>query len=291
MVAAGGSPAMMSFQDRMLIRLLEDGFVEDLLDQVGLDRLFAISRELDVGEVKQLAFDGLKRRQIAMPVFETLRATSSDERLLPSAERWRGDREQPRQGRLVWLDAFLEVQIKATIDPRTARLEQITAADLLTALGGPQSLAELRTALDARYGTAVAAAAFEALHITSFEEFRRRGSRLLELRSGPVAPFDPADPANARAYTLLVCLVAADQLLLAEVLRGAKLGRSMLEHERQHRELFEDGEVKRPYVFVVLFPEDAAQGDLLPGLSAAEVRERTRALFAAEEMAAHFTAD
>jgi hypothetical protein len=282
---------MMSFQDRMLIRLLEDDFVEDLLDQVGLDRLFAISRKLDVGEVKQLAFDGLKRRQIAMPVFETLRETTSDERLLPAAERWRGDREQPRHWRLEWLDAFLEVQIKATIDPRTAPLEQITAADLLTALGGPQNLADLRTALTARYSASVAAAAFEALRITSFEEFRRRGSRLLELRSGPVAPFDPADPANARSYTLLVCLVAADQLLLADVLRGAKLGRSVLEHERQHRELFEDGEVTRPYVFVVLFPVGAAQGDQVPGLSAAEVRERTRALFAAEEMAAHFTAD
>lgn len=282
---------MMSFQDRVLVRLLDDAFVTALLTQVGLARLFAISRAFDGGELKSLAVTDLKRRQFEMPVFETLRAITTDERLLPSSERWRRDREQPRRGRLSWVDVFLEVRLTAIIDPKTARLKEITAGDLLVELGGPKNLVELRTALTQRYGPTVVEAAFAQLRITSFEEFRRRGARLMKFLAEPVAPFNADDPANARSYTLLLCLLAQDQFVLAEALRAAKLGRSVLENERQHRELFEDGEIKQPYVFVVLFPEGAVVPDLIPGLTADQVRTRTRELFAAEEMVAHFVAD
>jgi hypothetical protein len=280
-----------AFADQLLIRLLDDAFVGNLLTEIGLTRLFSMSYEFDVGELKELTLAGIKRRQFQMPVFETLRATTMDERLLPNPERWKRDREQPRRGRLSWVDLFLELRLAAKVDAKAAPLKEIVVSDLLETLGNPTNLTQLRNALRARYGDSVVAAAFERLKITSFEEFRRRGARFVQFVSEPPPPFDPADPATARSYALCACLVAEAQLDLTDALRNAKLVRSLLENERQHRELFDGGEVKRPYVLVVLFPESAAQGGGFPGLTPEQVRTRTRELFAAEEMVAHFVAD
>jgi hypothetical protein len=247
--------------------------------------------QFDTGELKELQIAGVRRRQFGMPVFETLRTTGTDECLLPTSERRRIDREEPRRGRLSWVDLFLELRLAAKVDPRRAPVREIVVTDLLEDLGNPATLAQLRTALQDRYGASVVAAAFDALRITSLADFRDRAPRFVRFLTDPPAPFDPLDPANSRTFPLCVCLRGEDELHVVENLRAAKLSRSVLEHERQHAETFDGGEIRRPYAFVTVYPDAAVDGESIPGLTAAQAQQRVRELFAAEEMAAHFVAD
>ena len=98
--------------------------------------------------------------------------------------------------------------------------------------------------------------------------------RFLRFVSDPPVPYDPQDPQNQRTYPLCVCLKAQPLPLVGEALHEAKLCRSVLEHERRHEELFQDGEIERPYVFVTVFPDEAIGNDALPVPDESVVRPR-----------------
>lgn len=282
---------MPAFSDRISLRFLDDTFLEALVGQLGLPALFAIAFELREATVHDVQLTGVRRRKFQVPVFETVRTHGSEDHLASPPKRIRLDRQQPRAGRLGWVDVLVELEVRAVLERRATPPERMDSKDLLAELGDPADLDELRTALEGRFGPSVAEEALERLSVTSIEEFRRRAPRLVELVGEPPPPFDPNDPASAESFPLLVCFRLEPELDIAGALRQAQLSRSLLEAERQYVEVYGEAEVRRPYAFVSLFPASAATGGVLPGLSPEELRTQTRALFAAEEMAAHFVAD
>jgi hypothetical protein len=280
---------MVDFKDRLALRFLDDAFVSDLIsNQIGLNSLFDFSFHLNKGELQAVSLQSVGRRQFERPVFETLRMSGTEYRQSTPPESVQIKREHPRQGRLTWIDVFLEARLSATVRPLAGEGGTIKVHDLLAELGDPSDLSELRNALADKYGESAVDAIFKTLGITTFEEFRDRGSRFISLASEAPPPFDPQDPANTHHFRLPMCFRFEEDLSLLSALNMAKLCRSVLEHERQHREEESEAEVRRPYAFVVVFPDSAAVDGLIPGATAADIKASTRQLFAAEEMVAHF---
>lgn len=283
---------MVNFKDRLALRFLNDAFVSDLIfNQIGLNSLFDFSFHLTKGELHAVSLQSVGRRQFERPVFETLRMSGTEHRQSTPPERVQINREHPRHGRLTWVDVFLEARLRATVRPSAGEGGTVTVRDLLAELGDPSDLSELRTALADKYGESAVDAIFEALGITTFEEFRDRGSRFISLASEAPSPFDPQDPANTHDFRLPMCFRFEEDLNLLTALNSAKLCRSVLEHEQQHSEKETVAEVRRPYAFVVVFPDSSAIDGLIPGATAAEFKASTQQLFAAEEMVAHFVAE
>lgn len=276
------------FTDFVILRSLDDTFVSDLIGSIGIGELFTLVYELPAATLHQAELAGIVRRRYQAPIFETLRTRGSEDRNTSPPLRSRIDHEQPRAGRLEWLDIFLELRVSAVVESRASRLEGIRPRDLMAELGEPTSLEELRAALEAEFGESVTRAFFDTLRITTFEEFTRRPKVFLEFVAEALPPFDPADPAHQRSFPLLVCLKVEPTLDIGDALRRARLCRGLLEHERQHVETYGDAEVRCPYAFISLFPESAATDTAIPGHTSAQVMSETRSLFAAEQMAAHF---
>lgn len=282
---------MATLTDRLTLRLLDDAFVSDLLaTQIGLAPLFGLTYRLEAGIVHQVALTRIRRRQFQIPLFQTVRTRGSDERQGANPERIRIDREQPRKGRLEFLDAEIEIEVTATIEDRATRVRQITATDLLTELGNPGNMVALRAALVAQYGAFVADRAIEKLHIESVEELARRGALSFRIESEPAPPFDPNDPANRRDLPLHFCIKVVPQLDPVLALRDAKLCRLLIEEERRSPDEVDGAEIRRPFLFLALFADSAAADDAIPGLTAAQIRTQVRDLFNREEMVAHFVA-
>lgn len=282
---------MPTLNDRLTLRLLDDAFVSDLLaTQIGLAPLFGLTYQLEAGIVHQVALTRIRRRQFQVPLFQTVRTRGSDERQGANPERIRIDREQPRKGRLEFLDAEIEIVVTATIEDRATRVRQITATDLLTELGNPANMVALRAALVAQYGAFVADHAIEKLHIESVEELARRGALSFRIESEPAPPFDPDDPANRRELPLQFCIKVVPQLDPVVALRDAKLCRLLIEEERRSPETVGGAEVRRPFLFLALFADSAAADNAIPGLTAAQIKTQVRDLFNREEMVAHFVA-
>lgn len=280
---------MSIFSDQLLLRFLQDDFVQDLLtNQLGLVALFELVYELRDTELKQLELAGLQRREFAVPAFETLRTDGVDERIMPTADRVKVQRAQPRHGRLAWIDVFLDVLLAAKVASTAAPVQRITTRDLLDQLGGVDSLAELRDKLATLYPPSVVDAFFERFHITSVVEFKRRPMSFIEFVYQAPPPFDPDEPKNARCFPMNVCVQFQPELKIGESLQAAKLSRSILENERDFVPTFDDGDIDTPYAFVVLFPDSAVVDGALPNLTAEEIKAGTRSLFQAERMLAHF---
>lgn len=279
---------MATLTDRLTLSLLDDAFVSNLLaNQIGLARLFRLGWELEAGTVHELAIARLGDRQFQLPVFQSVRTRGTEERLAPNPERIRVDYEQPRHGRLEFVDALVPIDLDAVVEDRATPVRQITAQDLLTELGNPATLPDLRAALTARYGADVTGRLLDALHVVSIEELRGRGLTLT-IESEPAPPFDLLDPANRRRFPLTLCLSVVPQLEPAAALREAKVRRVLISEQQPAADEVAGAELLQPYVFLVLFPDSAAVDNAIPGLTAAEIRTQVRDLFAREEMVAHF---
>lgn len=279
---------MAEFIDQTSLRFLDPAFIRDLVGDLGIETLFALSYRLPSAELRSLEIAEIVRRTFQKPIFETLRVRGSDARSSSPPERVQVDREQPRRGRLEWLDVLLELQLRARIHDQRAPLEGASSRSLLDTLGHPESFEAFRAALEARHGERLAAEMLERLKIRTMDDVRRKAGLLVGVAATEPAPYDPTDPASEYLLPLVLCIQIEPDLNLSQSLRNAKLRRSLLEHERNQPEILRGAEIRRPYVFLSIFPASVAIDDAVPGLSADEIKTRTRALFAAEEMSAHF---
>ena|SRR5260221_4599900 len=280
---------MSAFTDQLLLRFLEDIFVQDLLtNQLGLQALFDLTYQIDDIDVKEIALVKVPSRQFQMPAFETIRTNGIDERIMPTTERVKIDRTQPRYGRLAWVDVFIDALLSTKVESKGLPIESITSQNLLDKLGGVTSIAELKNKLTALYPQSVVDAFFEQLRIISVEDFKTRPTLFLEFVYKAPPPFDPNDPRNTRNFALNVCVQFQPELKISEALQSAKLCRSILENERDYADTFDGGEIATPYAFVVIFADSAVQDGALPNLSAAQIKASTKSLFQTERMLAHF---
>jgi hypothetical protein len=278
--------------DKMLLRFLDNAFVKDFLEnQLGLPALFALTYAPGDVELKELSYTRLNRREIEVPVFETIRTSGTEERLTPAPERVKFDREQRRQGRLAWVEVMLEVLLTAKVHDKGAPIERIVSKELIEDLGGVNTLAELRTKLGMRYPASIVDAFFKELKITTIEDFKRRGNLALQFFHKAPPPYNPNDPRVVRNYVVNVCVLLQSELNVAGALQQAKLCRSILENERNFADAFDGGEITSPYAFVASFPESRISNEAIPGMKATEIKAALRSLFAGEGMLAHFFPD
>lgn len=282
---------MSTFVDQMLLKFLDNSKVTELLTNLQPKTLFNHTYEVQnivLPDPQEITLERIDRREFQMPAFETIRTSGMEERIVPTPERVKVDRAQPRYGRLAWVDVFLEVLLSTKVHDKGAPIEKITTQNLIEKLGGVDSIAELRTKLEALYLQIIVDAFFKEFRITTVEEFKRRGNLFLEFIYKTPPPYDPDDPKNVRKFPINVCVQLQPELKIAESLQAAKLCRSILENEKNFAETFEGGEIKKPYVFVVIFPNDAVVDDAIPGFTADQIKESIKNLFEAESMLAHF---
>ncbi len=280
---------MSAFADELLLRFLDDTFVEDLLEnQLGLESLFDVTYQAEDVDLREINLAGPPGRQFQMPAFETIRTNGTDERIMPSAERVKVDRAQPRYGRLAWVDIFLDVLLSTKVESKKMPIESISSENLLNKLGGVTSMADLKNKLSALYPQSIVDAFFKQLRISSVADFRRRPNLFLEFVFKAAPPFDPNDPQNARGFSLNVCVQFQPELKISEALQSAKLCRSILENERDFAQTFNGGDIDTPYAFVVIFADSAVQNGALPNLTPAQLRAGIKSLFQAERILVHF---
>jgi hypothetical protein len=279
---------MSVFADQMSIRFLQESFVTDLLDDLGLLTLFNIIYSVEKIDVQEIALGSIVNKRFQVPAFETIRTTGVDERLTSMPERVKVDRAQPRYGRLAWTEIFLELLLDAKVHSTASAIDKITAKSLLDELGAVNTIPQLRTALTARYSPDVVNAFFKKTRITTIEDFKRRGNLFLEFVYKQPAPFDPDEPKNRRTFRANVCVQFQAEAKIAEALQSAKLCRSILEGEASSVEVLDEVEVKTPFAFVVIFPDASVGDNFVPGLNAAQAKANIKTIFAAENMVAHF---
>jgi len=172
---------MSAFGDELLLRFLDDTFVEDLLkNQVGLASLFNVTYQTEDVDLKEINLAGSPGRQFQMPAFETIRTNGIDERIVPSTERVKVDRAQPRYGRLAWVDIFLDVFLATKVASQKMPIESISSQNLLDKLGGVTSITDLKNKLSALYPQSIVDAFFEQLRISTVEDFTSRSNLFLE---------------------------------------------------------------------------------------------------------------
>jgi hypothetical protein len=280
---------MSAFGDQLLLRFLQDAFVTDFLsNQLGLASLFHLTYTLEDIDLKDITLGAVQFRQFEMPAFETIRTNGIDEQILPTPERTRIDRAQPRYGRLAWVDVLLDVVLATKVQSKAMSIESITAQNLLDKLGGVTSLADLKNKLAALYPQSIVDAFFKQLRITSVEAFANHPSLFLEFLYKAPPPFDPANPQNARNFQLNVCVQFQAELKIAETLQSAKLSRSILENERDFTQTIDGDVIDTPYAFVAIFSDSVIQDNALPSLTADQIKAGIKELFQAERMLAHF---
>jgi hypothetical protein len=281
---------MSAFGDQLLLRFLQDGFVDDLLTkQLGLPALFKLTYQMNDIDLKEIALGGVSLRQFQMPAFETIRTSGIDEQIMPSSERVKVDRSQPRYGRLAWVDVFMDVLLATKVQSTRMPIESVTAQNLLDKLGGVASIPDLKAKLAVLYPPSVIEAFFKQLRISSVDDFKNRPALFLEFVYQAPLPFEPSEPQNARNFRVNVCVQFQPELKIGEALQAAKLCRSILENERDFADTFDGGEITTPYVFVIIFPDSAAVDNAIPGLDASQIRSSIQDLFTAERMIAHFS--
>jgi hypothetical protein len=281
---------MSAFGDQLLLRFLQDAFVEDLLTkQLGLEALLKLTYEMADIDLKEISLGEVSLRRFQLPAFETIRTSGIDERIMPSSERVKVDRAQPRYGRLAWVDVFMDVLVATKVESTRRPLESITAQNLLDKLGGVASIADLRAKLATLYAQSIVEAFFKQLRINSVDDFKSRPAVFLEFIYKAPPPFDPSELQNARMFRVNVCVQLQPELKVVEALQAAKLCRSILENEKDFADAFDGGEIITPYVFVVIFPDSAVTDNAIPGLNAAQIRSGIQTLFTAEKMIAHFS--
>lgn len=282
---------MSGFADDMLLRFLAAPFVEDFLtNRVGLAPLFAAAYVPSDVDVRELALGSVRRTEFGAPTIETTRIVGSQERLTPTQERVQMERSMKRFGRLVWVDVLLDLLLAVKVQDLRMPLDSIEARDLLIELGGAATIDELRTKLEARYPASVVTSMFGALRITTIEEFKERLNLFMKFLFKAPPPFNPADPASGRTFTLGVCVKFQADLNVSDALQNAKLTRSVMQRELDYLPQIQGTDVRNPYAFVTVFPDAVAVDGAIPGLTAAQIRTGVQNLFTAEGMVAHFFA-
>lgn len=280
---------MSVFTDQMLIRLLQNDFLQDLLaNQLGLTALFNNTYELTDVDLREIELAGIQRREFEAPAFETIRTSGIDEQIMPSAERVKVDRAQPRYGRLAWIDTFVEVSLATKVQSKNMPIASITTQSLSDKLGGVASIDDLKNKLGALYPPSIVDAFFTEFHITDIEGFKQRNAVFLEFVYKAPQPFDPNDPKNQRSFPLNVCIQLQAEFNISQALQSAKLCRSILENERDYVQIIDGGDIDTPYAFVVIFPDSVVVDGTLPNLTAAQIKASAKSLFQAERMLAHF---
>ncbi len=286
---------MSTFIDQLILSFSRPSFIDNFLTaEVGAGTLFDLTYAPETIDLQSVTFatdaNGhvIVDTSFGMPVLETIRSTATHERILPDPARTQVREEKRRRGRLEWVDVFLQVRLDAQVHDLSAPIQEITVEDLFHRIGTVNSLPELRTALLALYPESVVDAFFERFRITSIEEFQQRGNLFLTFVFEEPPPFDPEDPQAARTYNVNACILVVDQLDVAGALQRAQLCRSILQNEYDYAESFEGGEIKAPYAFIVIFPDDAVSNNVIPGLNANEIRSQIKDVLATEGMFAHF---
>ena len=278
--------------DKMLLRFLDNAFIKDFLEnQLGLTALLGLTYAPRDIEFKELTYTKLNKREFQVPAFETIRTSGTEERLTSMPERVKIERQQRRHGRLAWIEVMLDVLLTAKVYPKGAPLEKVVSKELLTELGGVNSLADLRTKLTARYSPSVVDALFRELRITTVEEFKSRGNLVLDFFYKAPPPYNPNDPQSVRTYSVNLCVLLQPDLSVAEALQKAKLCRSIMENEQDYADSFDGGDLTTPYAFVVSFPDSRISNEAIPGMKATEIKASLKSLFAEEGMLAHFFPD
>src|SRR5262249_20152383 len=172
---------MSAFTDSLLLQFLQESFVQDFLsNRLGLAELLNVIYEFQDRDLRQIELGGVQRREFEVPAFETIRTSGIDERLMPTSDRVKVDRAQPRYGRLAWVDVFLDVLLSTQVQSKAMPIDSITAQSLIDKLGGVVSLADLRTKLAALYPQSIVDAYLRQLRITSVDDFKRQPALVLE---------------------------------------------------------------------------------------------------------------
>lgn len=282
---------MSVFADQLLLRFTNEASVLDFLEtRIGLPPLFEAGYELTDLDLRELSLAAVLRKECAAPTIETIRASGTQERITPPSERVQVERAWKRFGRLVFVDVRLDLLLATKVQDLRMPIESIRTRELLDELGGAADLNALRTKLRARYTDSIVDALFQRLRITTLEEFKGRLNVFVQFLFKQPAPFNPADPKSARSFPLSVCLLLQSELKLQEALQAAKLCRSVLEREAEYVPAQDGAQVRRPFVFVTVFPDSVAVNDAIPGSTAAQIKTGVQALFAAEGLLAHFFA-
>jgi len=280
---------MSGFADLLLIQFEQNAFVADFLtNQLGLTALFASAYKPDDVVIHDVALTSIPETQFEMPAFETVRVRGMNEQIMPSPERVKVDRDYHRRGRLAWVDVYLDVLLGTKVESQQMPLDKITAQDLLTMLGPVNTLSDLRNKLGTMYTPSIVDAFFEKLRINTIEDFTSQPGLFLKFIYKQPAPFNPADPKNARTFRINVCVQIQPELKVAEALQSAKLCRSIMENERQHTEQFDGGDVSTPFSFVTVFQDSLVVNNAIGTLTAAQARTGIKQLFTNEGMFAHF---
>lgn len=277
------------FVDQLLIKFLDDTFVEDLIvNQLGPTTLFNLTYNAQDIDLKKITFAGAEKRQFQMPTFESIRTSGTEERIMPTHEQVKLNYEQSRYGRLAWIEVFLEAILSTKVHDKGAPIEKIKTKNLVEKLGGVSSLTELRTKLETFYPKSIIDAFFKEVKISSIEGFKQRGNLFLEFIHKTPPPYNPNDPQNIRKFKINICVKLQPDLKIANTLQTAKLCRSILENERNFAKEFKGGEIKTPYIFVIIFPENAVSNNVIPGLTASQIKASVKNIFENESMLAHF---
>jgi len=280
---------MSAFADQMLLRFLDEAFVNDFLtNKVGLPAIFSSAYSLTDLELKDLTLASVDRKIFEAPTFETIRVSGTHERITPSSERSQMDRLMKRYGRLVWAEVQLDVSLATKVHVTAMPIDSVRTANFIDDLGGVTSLADLRTKLATRYAPSVIDGMFQALRITTLEDFKERMNVLVQIFFKAAPPFDPSDPANARIFPVSVCVIFQPDLKVSDALQAAKLCRAVMEKEKDFNPILDGAEVITPYVIVTVYPDSVVKDDAIPGLNAAQIRTEVKSIFTAEGMVANF---
>lgn len=279
---------MSAFVDGTLLRFAQDAFVADLLTNgLGLAAIFNVMFEATDVQLQSVTLGPVMARSYKVPVFESVRSSGTDERIVPDTQRVRKERLVPRIARLDWAEVAFDFVLNTKVQTLVAPLKSVTVESLEQKLGGVASIADLRAKLLTLYAPSVVDAIFAKLRISTLDDFERQRHLFIELVGAEPPAFDPNDPAARRDYTVSLRVKIADGFDVAGALQSAKLCSNILEHEAIPDS--PDGvERIKPYAFVTLFADSAVTDTSLPGQTAAQAKAAVKALFNAERMFAQF---
>lgn len=286
---------MSEFVDLMTIKLSDDAYVACLSGgesfYLDLFNTTYVNEDLAVKGLEKFQNGDLilvRDRRIQMPVFETIRTVGTDERIVLDSQRVQLRRKQPRQGRLTWVDVFLDIALRVNVHDERSPIEAITITELFDEIGGAASLEELRNKLTARYDVDAVNAFFERFHISTLDEFKRRGPLFIKFIFEEAPKYDSENPGNIRNYRLNLCIMIEPALNISDSLQRAQLCRSILLYEHEYADIVEGGDVVSPYTFIVIFPDDSVTDGWIPGSNADQCKVIIQDLFRAENMFALF---
>jgi hypothetical protein len=280
---------MSVFGDQMMLQFLQDTFVQDFLtNKVGLPVIFSAAYNLVDVELEDLTLGSVDQKIFQSPTFESIRVSGTHEKITPSSERSQMERTLKRYGRLVWAEVQLNLTLDTKLHFTAMPIDSIRSANLIEDLGGVASLADLRTKLLARYAPSVVDAMFQTLRISTIEDFEERMNLLVQLFFKPAPAFDPGDPNNSRTFPVSVCVKFQPDLNVSDALQAAKLCRVVMEKETDFMPNPNGAELKTPYVIVTVYPDSVVKDNVIPGLTAAQIRTEVQSVFSAEGMVANF---